>query len=119
MQSFLTEGRCLICNGSTYEEDENEEDRQQSNVTVILCDGCNCEAHLRCLELKSVRLYVFVTLMLLSTTLVIMAIFRCRCLMMPGTVVHVWIVRRDGKPSQSLRLTTSTNGVTKKRRNVF
>lgn len=119
LQSFLTEGRCLICNGSTYEEDENEEDRQQSNVTVILCDGCNCEAHLRCLELKSVRLYVFVTLMLLSTTLVITAIFRCRCLMMPGTVVHVWIVRRDGKPSQSLRLTTSTNGVTKKRRNVF
>ena len=35
--------------GSTYEDDCEEGD------DIILCDGCNAEAHIRCLNMKVVR----------------------------------------------------------------
>jgi hypothetical protein len=61
LQSFLTEGRCLVCNTSTYEEDEDEDpENGDANATttsenpVILCDGCNAEVHLKCLGLAAV-----------------------------------------------------------------
>jgi hypothetical protein len=60
LQSFLTEGRCMVCNTSTYEEDEDEDQENgDTNATppenpVILCDGCNAEAHLNCLGLAAV-----------------------------------------------------------------
>jgi hypothetical protein len=42
-------GRCLICKGSTFEEDCTTPD-----MLVLLCDGCNVEAHLKCAGLVSV-----------------------------------------------------------------
>ena len=38
-----------VCMGSTYEDDCEEGD------DIILCDGCNAEAHLRCLCMTVVR----------------------------------------------------------------
>ena len=38
-----------VCMGSTYEDDCEEGD------DIILCDGCNAEAHLRCLNMTLVR----------------------------------------------------------------
>jgi hypothetical protein len=46
--SGVIEGRCIVCKGTTYEE-ELPEDAQ-----VVLCDGCNGEAHLECLNLAEV-----------------------------------------------------------------
>jgi hypothetical protein len=54
---FLKEGRCIICNTSTYEEDDDvgkSNDVSSSENAVILCDGCNAEVHLRCLDLVAV-----------------------------------------------------------------
>lgn len=48
LQSRVTEGRCSVCMGSTFEDDLPEGDE------VILCDGCNAEAHIRCLNMTSV-----------------------------------------------------------------
>jgi PHD-finger len=48
LQSRVTEGRCTVCMGSTYEDDCEEGD------DIILCDGCNAEAHIRCLNMKVV-----------------------------------------------------------------
>jgi PHD-finger len=48
LQSRVTEGRCSVCMGSTFEDDLPEGDE------VILCDGCNAEAHIRCLNMSSV-----------------------------------------------------------------
>jgi hypothetical protein len=39
----------VVCMGSTYEDDCEEGD------DIILCDGCNAEAHIRCLNMKVVR----------------------------------------------------------------
>ena len=39
-----------VCMGSTFEDDCEEGD------DIILCDGCNAEAHLRCLNMTVVRL---------------------------------------------------------------
>lgn len=47
-QNAVVAGRCLSCKGSTFEDDCRADD------TVLLCDGCNVEAHLRCLSLASV-----------------------------------------------------------------
>ena len=44
----VTDGRCVICKGSTFEDDMPSEEE------VVLCDGCNGEAHLRCLQLAEV-----------------------------------------------------------------
>jgi hypothetical protein len=41
-------GICMICKGSTYEDDLNEDD------DVMLCDGCNGEAHMKCLGLTEI-----------------------------------------------------------------
>ncbi len=49
LQSRVTEGRCCVCMGSTYAEDCEEE-----GDDVILCDGCNAEAHIRCLGYEAV-----------------------------------------------------------------
>jgi hypothetical protein len=58
LQSMITEGRCILCNGSTYEDDmdegEEQENGKKKNNKVILCDGCNAEVHLRCLNLSNV-----------------------------------------------------------------
>jgi hypothetical protein len=52
----ITEGRCVVCNGSTFEDDMQaqaaqlergqvdlgaEEVKESMEVEVILCDGCN------------------------------------------------------------------------------
>jgi len=49
LQNMITEGRCVVCNGSTFEE-ESEEPGEQ----ILLCDGCNAEVHLKCLNLTTV-----------------------------------------------------------------
>ena len=51
-----------VCMGSTYEEDCEEGD------DIILCDGCNAEAHIRCLNMKVVC-YVYVLLFACNDTL--------------------------------------------------
>ena len=43
----VIDGRCLVCRGSTFEDDYEG--------TVLLCDGCNGEAHFACLDLEKVR----------------------------------------------------------------
>eukprot|EP01041_Mallomonas_annulata_P004666 gene4666-9256_t len=43
----VIEGRCTVCKKSTYNED-------CIGISVILCDGCNSEAHLPCLKLAKV-----------------------------------------------------------------
>jgi hypothetical protein len=48
LQNRVIEGRCVICKGSTYEEDIGPD------VQVILCDGCDAEVHLHCLNLERV-----------------------------------------------------------------
>eukprot|EP01038_Epipyxis_sp_PR26KG_P012853 gene12853-17228_t len=56
--SHIMEGRCILCNGSTYEEDlRNQaivEGNEESEEKVILCDGCQAEVHLKCLSLSVV-----------------------------------------------------------------
>jgi hypothetical protein len=58
-QEFV-EGCCIVCNGSTItndqddDENNNAESGEELQEKAILCDGCNCEAHLRCLGLQSV-----------------------------------------------------------------
>lgn len=48
-QNAVIAGRCQVCKGSTFEDDcPNSED------CVLLCDGCNVEAHLHCVALASV-----------------------------------------------------------------
>ena len=57
MQSRVTEGRCSVCMGSTYEEDcvpAVGTGADAHGHEVILCDGCNGEAHLRCLGMTAV-----------------------------------------------------------------
>lgn len=56
VESFVTEGRCVVCNGSTFDEDDNNDNNASSQAPneVILCDACNAEAHLRCLNLNAV-----------------------------------------------------------------
>jgi hypothetical protein len=44
----VIDGRCLVCRGSTFEDDYEG--------TVLLCDGCNGEAHFTCLDLEKVCL---------------------------------------------------------------
>lgn len=55
-QQVAVEGRCMLCNGSTFEEDMLEGDSEEIKIEnqVILCDGCNGEAHLGCLNLTAV-----------------------------------------------------------------
>jgi hypothetical protein len=63
-QRAVVEGRCIICHRSTYLEDlqqasmdvdgENADDEEPETEQVILCDGCNAEAHLSCTSLDSV-----------------------------------------------------------------
>lgn len=48
----VIDGRCLVCRGSTFEDDYEG--------TVLLCDGCNGEAHFPCLELEKVKKYMIV-----------------------------------------------------------
>lgn len=48
LRNRVIEGRCVICRGSTYEGDLDDDEE------VVLCDGCNGEAHLRCLNLTEV-----------------------------------------------------------------
>lgn len=48
LHNRVIEGRCVICKGSTYEEDIGPD------VEVILCDGCDAEVHLHCLNLTQV-----------------------------------------------------------------
>lgn len=48
-QNAVIAGRCYVCKGSTFEDDcPKPED------CVLLCDGCNAEAHLRCVSLGAV-----------------------------------------------------------------
>jgi hypothetical protein len=68
LQSMITEGRCIFCNGSTFEDEMEVEDGEEveavgggkkklsSQNKVILCDGCNAEVHLKCLNLSTVSL---------------------------------------------------------------
>lgn len=46
-------GRCVLCKGSTYEDDS-------SDVEIILCDGCNAEVHMQCLNLLQVLLFLLI-----------------------------------------------------------
>lgn len=77
LHNLVTEGRCVVCNGSTFEDDmlgptplsrkanmdgsndidglEKEKHCHQDNDMVMLCDGCNAEVHLKCLNLQAVR----------------------------------------------------------------
>jgi hypothetical protein len=48
-QNKLIVGRCVLCRRSTFDEDCNDED-------VLLCDGCNAEAHLSCTGMVSVNI---------------------------------------------------------------
>ena len=50
LQNQITQGRCIVCNGSTF-EDESDDVADE----ILLCDGCNAEAHLKCLNLTAVR----------------------------------------------------------------
>ena len=47
-QNKVVEGRCIHCRGSTFEDNVAEDDE------VLLCDGCNAEAHLSCLTIDKV-----------------------------------------------------------------
>ena len=47
-QHKVVEGRCIHCRGSTFDDDIAEND------FVLLCDGCNAEAHLSCLAIDKV-----------------------------------------------------------------
>lgn len=47
VNKLICEGRCYLCKGSTFEEDCEDDN-------VLLCDGCNVEAHLSCLELEMI-----------------------------------------------------------------
>ena len=55
LHSLITEGRCVVCNGSTF-FDEMEVGEDEVEDQVILCDGCNAEVHLKCLNLAAVKL---------------------------------------------------------------
>ncbi len=69
IHSRIFTGRCSVCKGGTFpedmlsdDEDEADEKDKSSKVNnqknpmkmVILCDGCNSEAHLKCLNLAGV-----------------------------------------------------------------
>lgn len=45
LQSLVIDGRCGVCKGSTYDLTDDD---------VVLCDGCDGEAHLKCLNLTEV-----------------------------------------------------------------
>lgn len=66
LHSLITEGRCILCNGSTFEdeeevvEDEGATTNNKNQNKVLLCDGCNAEVHLKCLNLNSVSSFSFV-----------------------------------------------------------
>jgi hypothetical protein len=49
LQNQIAQGRCIVCNGSTF-DDEVEDVADE----ILLCDGCNAEAHLKCLNLTAV-----------------------------------------------------------------
>ena len=51
-QTYI-EGRCMLCNISTFTEDDDSDGDGIENQ-AILCDGCNGEAHLRCLGMQYV-----------------------------------------------------------------
>ena len=82
LHNLVTEGRCVVCNGSTFEDDmagqaqphpphhpprrttsmdgSNDDGVEREDTTtahdmVMLCDGCNAEVHLKCLNLQAVR----------------------------------------------------------------
>ena len=52
------DGRCLICKGSTFEEDMpdlvDESTGEVTKAAILLCDGCNSEVHLHCLNLSTI-----------------------------------------------------------------
>eukprot|EP01042_Synura_sphagnicola_P000235 gene235-242_t len=58
----VIDGRCIVCKCSTYEEDGDVADGGKegggggngNTTAVVLCDGCNAEAHLACLGLTKV-----------------------------------------------------------------
>lgn len=62
LQSMVVEGRCVVCRGSTYEEDMEretadagmDEEQAAAHMEIVLCDGCNAEVHLKCLKLTAV-----------------------------------------------------------------
>lgn len=50
IKNDIIEGRCIFCFGSTYEEDNPD------GLEILLCDGCDAESHLKCLNLNSVSI---------------------------------------------------------------
>lgn len=53
LQNQITQGRCIVCNGSTFEDDAEDVADE-----ILLCDGCNAEAHLKCLNLTAVSVCI-------------------------------------------------------------
>ena len=58
MQSILA-GRCIICNMLTNDSEEDDEEVEEASAKdeanrIMLCDGCNSEAHMSCLGLTDV-----------------------------------------------------------------
>ena len=51
-QQQIISGRCVICKRSTFESD------LQEGESVILCDGCNAEAHFACTKVTSVSMRI-------------------------------------------------------------
>ena len=47
VQRIVASGKCYVCKGSTFIEDVSDD-------LILLCDGCNVEAHLKCLDLDGV-----------------------------------------------------------------
>lgn len=58
----VIDGRCLMCRGSTFEDDYEG--------TILLCDGCNGEAHFTCLDLEKVPLINIYVLLLYNMYLI-------------------------------------------------
>ena len=52
MINRVIEGRCTVCKSSTFEEPT---DGPSVMGQVVLCDGCNAEAHLKCLNMTKVE----------------------------------------------------------------
>jgi hypothetical protein len=115
LHNLIQEGRCVVCNQSTFAEDmlQQKEQQQKDQVRaarlssgsgngggnggggsddegeegtangaggavataasmeeeVILCDGCNAEVHLKCLNLTSVSIFLLLLLLLLGACL--------------------------------------------------
>lgn len=66
LQNIISEGRCVVCNGSTLEEDMAANAEEEGEVEdIILCDGCNAEVHLSCLGLSVVSTFGFSLLSIL------------------------------------------------------